>query len=73
MDIETAQRNSPIHTLPASDTKMIITCGGEESNEFRRQSRDYAGLLESSGIDVSYFEMDGDNHFSIIGKLIDTT
>jgi arylformamidase len=72
MDIETAQRNSPIYTLPGTDTKMIITCGSEESGEFRRQSRDYAELLENSGIDVRYFEMEGDNHFSIIGKLADT-
>lgn len=72
MDVETAQRNSPIYTLPSSNTKMIITCGGEESDEFRRQSSDYAGLLESSGIDVRYFEMESDNHFSIIGKLGDS-
>ncbi len=54
-----------------SHQKIIITCGTEETNEFRRQSHDYAEAVKKVGVDVNYFEMSGENHFSIIGKLAD--
>ena len=71
MDRDTALRNSPIYCLPMQHQKIIITCGTEETNEFRRQSHDYAEAVKKAGIEVNYFEMPGENHFSIIGKLAD--
>jgi len=37
MDSDTALRNSPIYSLPMKHQKIIITCGTEESCEFRRR------------------------------------
>lgn len=71
MDKDTAIRNSPVYSLAMSHQKLIITCGTEETNEFRRQSRDYAERLKEHGVQTSYFEMEGENHFSIIGRLAD--
>ena len=42
LDLEAARRYSPIYHLSGQPTPAIIACGGNESAEFRRQTRSYA-------------------------------
>ena len=68
MDLEIALRNSPIHHISDQLSPVIVSCGGNESDEFKRQSADYAESCRKSGLPVTHFEMTGHDHFSIIGE-----
>jgi arylformamidase len=47
-----------------------IVCWGEnETDEFKRQSRDFADALITAGSDCDHFEIAGCNHFDIVHQL----
>ena len=69
LDLDSAKRYSPIYHLSAQPTPAIIACGGNESAEFRRQTRSYAEQREQAGYPVTHMEVTGHDHFSIIGEL----
>ena len=69
LDLEAAKRYSPIYHLSAQPAPAIIACGGNESAEFRRQTRRYAEQREQAGYPVTHMEVAGHDHFSIIGEL----
>ena len=69
LDLEAARRYSPIYHLSQKPTPAIIACGGNESAEFRRQTRSYAEQREQAGYPVTHMEVAGHDHFSIIGEL----
>jgi arylformamidase len=49
-----------------------VVCWGEvETREFKRQSRDFAALLERSGTPCEAFEVPQRNHFDVILDLAD--
>ena len=51
-----------------------IVCWGEvETDEFKRQSRDFAAQLHAAGTSVQSFEVPARNHFDVILDLADTT
>ena len=62
LDPDMAHRNSPIHNIPKSAPPQIITVGGKESDEFRRQSRDYCDAWTAAGLDGVYLEAPGLHH-----------
>ena len=57
-------RNSPMRHVPAHRPPATIAVGGDESSEFRRQSRDYA-----QAFGAPYLEVPGTNHFTVIEEL----
>ena len=69
LDLDSVKRYSPIYHLSAQPTPAIIACGGNESAEFRRQTRSYAEQRELAGYPVTHMEVAGHDHFSIIGEL----
>jgi arylformamidase len=71
LTLESAQRLSPalqaLHAFPRS-----IVCWGEvETDEFKRQGRDFAAQLLQAGRGCSSFELPGRNHFDVILDLAD--
>jgi len=51
-----------------------IVCWGEnETDEFKRQSRDYAQALINAGGECEFFEIPGCNHFDIVHQLENTS
>ena len=62
---EMARANSPIFLKPATDAPVAIIVGGDESDEFRRQSRALAEEWKDHA-PVEFFEMPGLNHFTIL-------
>mgnify|MGYP001253338452 CR=1 FL=1 len=42
LDEPAARRNSPIHHLPGQGCPLIVSYGGSETSEFKRQSNIYA-------------------------------
>ena len=69
MDEETAVRNSPVLLPPPAPLPVVVAWGASESAEFRRQSEDYAAVLEAAGCDVVLLAAEGHDHFSIMGDM----
>lgn len=66
---DSVARNSPIHHLPARGLPVLLAVGGDEPEEYLRQTRAYAQTLAAAGVPVEVLVLDGHNHFSIIGEL----
>ena len=70
LDPDSALAASPIHwPAPPKDRTLIAAVGGEESDEFRRQSRDMAQHWRSAGLRSEYLEIPGANHFTVLEDL----
>ena len=50
LDEAAARRNSPIHYLPEQGCPMIVSYGGSETAEFKRQSNIYAAAWRERGL-----------------------
>lgn len=68
----TARENSPMHHTASCDIPMIFTWGETETDEFKRQSRDYAAKVTKAGGVTSEFEVPNRNHFNVITDLADS-
>lgn len=71
LTVDAAKEVSPILLPALPDGPVIAAVGGAESDEFRRQSRDYVDLLTRNGVDAEYLEMPGLNHFTAVEALAD--
>lgn len=70
LDAAAASRNSPIEHLPdQSSARLVVTCGGDESSEFRRQTDDYVARWREYGFAGRQIAMPGFHHFDIILEL----
>jgi arylformamidase len=64
MSMEDGLRNSPDRNLPQDGCPLVVAVGGDETDEFRRQSKDFADLWQSKGWQAEYLECAGINHFN---------
>lgn len=64
-------RESPALNLPHTSAPLIAEVGGEESDEFRRQSADYVDRWQAAGLPGTYREQPGRNHFDVIYEFND--
>lgn len=70
LDAEAASRNSPIKHLPQnSDATLLVTVGGDESSEFKRQSDIYMSAWLGKGHSGRLIDMPDRHHFDIILEL----
>ncbi|HEY6397611.1 MAG TPA: alpha/beta hydrolase [Solirubrobacteraceae bacterium] len=70
LDPATARAASPrFWQIPAGDRRLVAAVGGEESAEFRRQSREMAGQWRAAGRPSEYLEVEGANHFTVVEEL----
>jgi arylformamidase len=71
LDPATAARNSPLRR-PLKGFPPSLVCWGEnETDQFKRQSRAFAGALREAGTECAAFECPGRNHFDVILDLAD--
>lgn len=73
LDETSARRNSPLIHLPAEGCPLVLSYGGSETDEFKRQSDDYAAAWRSAGFEADCFEISQRNHFDIPLELADPT
>jgi arylformamidase len=66
LDEETARRNSPRFLQPSKGLPASIFVGGLESEEFRRQSRDFATAWKNKSGSMELHEVSGKNHFTVM-------
>ena len=64
MSLEDGLRNSPDRNLPEEGCPLIVAVGVDETEEFRRQSRDFANLWSNNGWDAEFLHCDGTHHFN---------
>ena len=64
-------RQSPIHVLPANAAPLIIAVGADETEEFHRQSDDYAARCRAGGLSLEIMKPAGLNHYTIVDVLGD--
>ncbi|MFQ5691429.1 MAG: alpha/beta hydrolase [Nitrospinota bacterium] len=69
LDREAARRNSPARLTPVAESPLTVVVGGAETDEFRRQSRDFAAAWRERGAPVDFVEMPGLHHFSVMDGL----
>lgn len=72
LDAAAAERNSPIHHLPEVGCPLIVTYGGLETDEFKRQSEDYMAAWRAKGHPCAYVDLPGRHHFATMPELMDT-
>jgi len=66
LDREAALRNSPIKFLPENCPPLITAVGADETDEFLRQSREYAKAWQDKGGQVQFMPISGFHHFDVV-------
>ncbi len=69
MDEENARRNSPVLHEPACAAPLALLVGGLESDEYHRQSRDFAAAWRAHGVPVEVSVVPERNHFTILAGM----
>ncbi len=59
-------RNSPIRHVARNPVPLLVSYGGDEPDEFMRQSREYAQAWEAAGNRAELWSQPGANHFTAI-------
>jgi arylformamidase len=73
LDREGAARNSPIHHIPDRGCRLIIGVGALETDEFRRQPREFVAAWRAKGLECRLVEMEGRHHFTVNDEMKDAT
>lgn len=71
LDPETARRNSPLHLAPRSEAPFMLSVGGGESDEFHRQTKEFAAHWRRSGRPLEVIMPPGLDHFAIVEAFAD--
>ena len=70
LDAETEQMLSPIRHLDRLSTSVFLACGSRESDEFKRQSREFAAALGPAlALAAPHAELQALNHFEVAETL----
>jgi len=69
LDAATARRNSPIHNLPETAGRLVLSVGAAELPELQRQSHDYFLAWTRHGLSADFVALPGCDHFSAIEEL----
>jgi arylformamidase len=65
------RRNSPMHMIPVQGRPLLISYGTAETDEFQRQSIDFATAWRTGGHAVETCVQKGGDHFTVINGLAD--
>ena len=65
LDESGAARNSPIRHIPERGCPLIVGVGALESEEFRRQPREFVDAWRAKGLDCQFIVLEGRHHFTV--------
>ena len=71
MNKETAIRNSPVQLSPHTSCPFILAVGGDETDEYKEQSRELFDEWTAKSADLQLVEATDTNHFSVLTSLSD--
>lgn len=63
------ERLSPTNLVPDCAPRLDIVAGAAETNELRRQSRDFFALWSAKGLPGRHHELEGADHFTVLERL----
>ncbi len=69
LDRAEARRNSPLLHLPARAAPLIVSVGGDELPELRRQSETYYAAWRDAGLGGEFVPLPGRHHFTALEEL----
>jgi arylformamidase len=69
LTLETARTLSPYYMRPVCRAPLALAWGGNESDEFKRQSQDFASRWRDQGAEVRLLEIPGRNHLTVVEEL----
>jgi arylformamidase len=64
-------RNSPILNLPDGAPPLLVTYGGDETPELRRQSDDFFAAWKAKGLPGDLLPLSGKNHYDVIDGFLE--
>jgi arylformamidase len=70
LDAESARLCSPLHRLPLAGTALTVAVGAGETDEFVRQSRDYAEACRAAGLDCDFLSLAELNHYTVLNAFL---
>jgi arylformamidase len=65
----TLEELSPQRHIAALHHSLVVTYGSEETPEFKRQGREFAGAIKAAGKPVELIEAAGYDHFEMCESL----
>ena len=71
LTLEQVLRTSPILHLPAVAPPLLISYGGQEPSEFRRQSDDFLAAWRQKGLHGTFLPQPGKHHYNAIDGFTD--
>lgn len=71
LTMDVARRNSPMFMRPSTRSPVLVAVGGDETEGWIRQSRDYTAMLRRHDVPAELMVVPGKNHFSIAESLGD--
>ncbi len=63
--------HSPLNTPPAASVPLVLAYGADESEEYARQTQDYAAAVRGNGMTCDIRAITGKNHMTVAGGLRD--
>ena len=69
MDAVEAASESPMNHPPSTDAPQLIVCGGAETDEFKRQSDDYADACATASRIIERYTVPDCDHFDELNAL----
>jgi arylformamidase len=73
LDEAMSRRNSPMMRAEGANKPLALTVGSGELPQLRKQTADFAGHRARCGLPVSYEEIPGADHFSIMNEMLAPT
>jgi arylformamidase len=73
LDEAASRRNSPMMQTDGAMKPLSLVAGGAELPLLRKQTADFAGHRANYGLPVTYEEIPGANHFTIMNELMSPT
>ena len=64
-------KNSPILQIPAASSPLLVAYGGDETDEFKRQSEAFLGAWGAKGHSGERLVLPGKNHYDVIDGFLD--
>ncbi len=65
------RRNSPILHVPDAAPPLLVAYGGDETDEFKRQSEAFLGAWKEKGLTGDRLVLAGKNHYDVIDGFLD--
>ncbi len=71
LDAAGAARNSPIRHIPEHGCPLVVGVGALETDEFRRQPREFVEAWREAGLECRFVEIEGRHHFTVNDEMKD--